>query len=270
MKESNVTIEKDEEKRKPTVAEYEDKNKLRNIRKEAAMRLKKMCATVDVGISLAGLKEEFDQVGVSIEGRVEPIREKSGEEVVYNILSCCNGKLDHPPIFGYFIITVGMLRAVYLRDKRSLKELIRNGKKLEIKWIRRDALFDDEVDNDSFHTLTDAESSLPPDDTEIEQDTPLLLCFFNGNFEGKNGKNLKLKTSVKKMKASLFRKGARDSELTNDYVSFLSGTEHLNERTGFFSRVFFSDDVYFAWVKNEAHPIKSLGEYLTDKEGGRA
>ena len=96
-----------------------------------------------------------------------------------------------------------------------------------------------------------------------------LLYFFNGNFEGKNVKNLKLKTSIKKMKASLFRKGVRDSELTDECVSFLSNTEHLNERSGFFARVFFSDDVYFAWVKNEAHPIKSLGEYLADKKGGR-
>lgn len=269
MKESSVTIEKDEGTQKVTVSEYEDKYKLRSVRKEAAGRLKKMCTSVNVGLSLANLKEEFAQVGVSIEGKYEPAREKSSEESIYNMLSYCGAKTSHPPIFGYFIVSVGQLRGLYLREKRSLKELIRKEKMLGVKWILRDNLFDDKLENDSFYTLTDAESSLPPDESSIDQDTLVLLYFFNGNFEGKNVKNWKLKTSIRKMKASLFRKGIRDSELTDECLSFLSDTEHLNECSGFFSRVFFSDDVYFAWLKNDSHPIKSLGEYLANKEGGR-
>ncbi|MBE5732537.1 MAG: hypothetical protein E7353_05795 [Clostridiales bacterium] len=267
MDERRVKIEKDAN-RKATVSEYESSAKLSEVRRESASRIALMCSNVDIGAITSDIQSKLNEFGLKITKNLD-YGEYSVEDSIYNILARCKLKNDAQPVFGYFIVSIGSLRNLYLREKRSLKSIIRSSKKLDVKWIIRDDLFDMGSDNDSFYNLTDSEDSLPSVGKDYPtNDTLVLLYFFNGDYTGKNAKDSKYKKSIKKLKDVLFYKGDRDSEMTDELVYLLSEKERLNEKNGFFERVFYADDVYFACLKNHVNPILAIGEYLTNKEQG--
>jgi hypothetical protein len=267
MDERKVKIEKDA-KRKATVSEYENFAKLNEVRRESASRLVSMCSNTDIGVLTSDVQSKLNEFGLKITKNADS-GEYSVEDSIYNTLARCKLKNDAQPIFGYFVVSIGNLRNLYLREKRSLKSIVRSSKKLDIRWIIKDDLFAMGSENDSFYNLTDSEDSLPSIGKEYPtNDTLVILYFFNGDYTGKNAKDAKYKKSIKKLKDATFYKGDRDSEMTDELVYLLNENERLSEQKVFFERVFFADDVYFACLKNHANPILAIGEYLTNKEQG--
>lgn len=267
MNPAEVEIDNDD-----SLVEYQNaKKKLAEIKKEAAMRLAKMLSSVKVSVVLDDtLKKELEENNARIIKNNNENENDAREDAIYRQLESCNVKSKHSPVFGYFILTVEDLQDMYKRNGQSLQTILRGNRKLELKWIKKSAIHDMDVSNDHFYNLTDSESTLPQldrEDGEYTKETLVLLYFFNGKSEVNAGRNALLKKSIKGVRKSLFKKGMRDIEPTGAFLNFLVSTEDIAKQSCFYQRVFFNDDVRFAWLRNKRTPIEALSEYFGEKRG---